>query len=181
MEAAAGVFTRFGFRKASMDEVARAAGVSRQGLYLHFATKEALFQATLDHVVSVAMDSAERALSDGSAPLSDRLVSAFDAWMGMFAGMTGANASELTAAGQALSGPVMEEQESRFVAAVARAMRASGLAAAYRPAGLTAPRLAATLYATARGLKYASPTRAAFVASMTDAVKALCLPLRGDS
>ena len=34
LEAAVGVFARYGFRKTSMDEVARAAGVSRQGLYL---------------------------------------------------------------------------------------------------------------------------------------------------
>ena len=37
LEAAVGVFARYGFRKTSMDEVARAAGVSRQGLYLQFA------------------------------------------------------------------------------------------------------------------------------------------------
>ncbi len=38
LEAAVGVFARYGYRKTSMDEVARAAGVSRQGLYLQFAS-----------------------------------------------------------------------------------------------------------------------------------------------
>ena len=42
--AAAGVFPRYGFRKTSMDDLARAAGLSRQARYLHFATKEALEQ-----------------------------------------------------------------------------------------------------------------------------------------
>ena len=46
LEAALGVFLRYGFRKTSMDEVARAADLSRQGLYLQFATKEFSAQAT---------------------------------------------------------------------------------------------------------------------------------------
>jgi len=49
---------------------------------------------------------------------------------------------------------------------------------AYKASGLTARQLAETLYATARGLKYASPTREAFVEKMTVAVRALCMPLR---
>ena len=47
LAAALGVFGRYGFRKTSMDEVARAAGISRQGLYLYFASKEALFRAAV--------------------------------------------------------------------------------------------------------------------------------------
>jgi len=50
MEAAAGLFLRHGFRKASMDEIARAAGVSKPTLYAHFADKDALFAAVCDHV-----------------------------------------------------------------------------------------------------------------------------------
>src|SRR5262245_29785734 len=42
--AAIAIFLRFGFKKTSMDDLARAAGLSRQGLYLHFASKDALFK-----------------------------------------------------------------------------------------------------------------------------------------
>ena len=44
VKATSGKFLRYGFKKTSMDDLARAAGLSRQGLYLHFATKEALFK-----------------------------------------------------------------------------------------------------------------------------------------
>ncbi|MEJ1972949.1 MAG: helix-turn-helix domain-containing protein [Lacunisphaera sp.] len=54
LEAALGVFARFGYRKTSMDEVARAAQISRQGLYLHFANKEELFRATVQQAVEDA-------------------------------------------------------------------------------------------------------------------------------
>ena len=42
--AATAIFLRYGFKKTSMDDVAQAAGVSRQGLYLYFDTKDFLFR-----------------------------------------------------------------------------------------------------------------------------------------
>src|SRR4030088_3155816 len=50
--AATAAFLRYGFKKTSMDDVARAAGVSRQGLYLYFDTKDLLFREALQHLVS---------------------------------------------------------------------------------------------------------------------------------
>lgn len=46
-EAAAGVFLRDGYAGASMDEVARAAGMSKRTLYQVFSSKAALFEATI--------------------------------------------------------------------------------------------------------------------------------------
>src|SRR2546427_1822516 len=50
--AATAIFLRYGFKKTSMDDVARAAGVSRQGLYLYFDTKDFLFREALQYLVS---------------------------------------------------------------------------------------------------------------------------------
>jgi len=47
-----------------------------------------------------------------------------------------------------------------------------------KPAGVTGQKLAETLYASARGLKYGAATREAFVEGMTIAVRVMCLPLR---
>lgn len=177
MDAAITVFLRYGFRKTSMDEVARAAGVSRQGLYLHFATKEELFRASVQHLLDGALAEATAALGDGELPLERRLTAAFDAWTGRFVGMFGSDAADLAAATSELLGPMVAEREGAFAEVVAKAVRTSGLVAAYKPAGLTARQLADTLYATARGLKY-SESRAAFVEKMGVAVRAICLPLR---
>jgi AcrR family transcriptional regulator len=49
-EAAARVVYQFGYRKASMEAIAEAAGVSRQTLYLQFSNKEALFHAALEYI-----------------------------------------------------------------------------------------------------------------------------------
>ena len=177
LEAATAVFLRYGFRKASMDEVARAADVSRQGLYLHFATKELLFRATLTHVLETSARQAEASLGDDSRPLEARLVGAFDAWVGRFVGTLGADASDLGEAAEGALKDLVPPYEARFLDAVTKSLRSAGLVAAYQPAGLGARQLARTLHATARGLKHASPSREAFKEGMEVAARALCMPL----
>lgn len=56
-EAAASVFLRDGYAEASMDEVARAAGMSKRTLYQVFPSKAALFEATIAAALApVALD-----------------------------------------------------------------------------------------------------------------------------
>jgi TetR/AcrR family transcriptional regulator, regulator of autoinduction and epiphytic fitness len=160
-----------------MEDVARAAGVSRQGLYLHYATKEDLFRAAVQHLLDNALGGALARLAEEDQPLEDRLVGAFDAWLGQFAGAITGDAADLEAATQELVAPLIAEKEEVFVAATTAALQSSGLGAAYEAAGLTPGQLAQTLYATARGLKHRA-NRAEFVEGMTVAVRALCLPQR---
>ena len=177
LDAALGVFARFGYRKTSMDEVARAAQMSRQGLYLHFASKEELFRATVKHTLEEALQAALASLRDAERTLEQKLVAAFDGWMGRFVGMMGTDAADLAEAMRTLVGPLATEYEERFRDALARAITAARLGAAYKPAGISARQLADTLAATARGFKYSSESREGFERNMTVAVRALCLPL----
>ncbi|AFE10776.1 TetR family transcriptional regulator [Corallococcus coralloides DSM 2259] len=48
MGAAGEVFARFGFKKASVEDIARRAGVGKGSIYLHFESKEALFEACVE-------------------------------------------------------------------------------------------------------------------------------------
>jgi AcrR family transcriptional regulator len=50
LTAAANIFARFGFRRASMGQIAEEAGLTRQALYHHYANKEALFRAVVEHL-----------------------------------------------------------------------------------------------------------------------------------
>jgi len=178
LEAALGVFLKFGFRKTSMDEVARAAHVSRQALYLHFSGKEALFRAVVQHALATALGAAAERLGDPRVPVRERLVGALDEWVGRYVGAFGVGGvSDLAEATNTLVLPLIGEQNERFLELLAKFMRTSGLLAAYRPAGLTARQLAETLNATARGLKYECTTRQQFVEAASRAVRALCLPL----
>jgi AcrR family transcriptional regulator len=60
LEAAMTVFRRHGFRRSSIEETAEAAGLTRQALYHHFKSKEALFRAVIERVH-------DGALADGAA------------------------------------------------------------------------------------------------------------------
>src|SRR5271155_5873052 len=116
LDAAVGVFARYGFRKTSMEEVARAAGVSRQGLYLQFANKEELFRKALEHSLSTQLNAAVAALSVGADSLEFRIIAACDAWSGRFVGSLGADSADLMCASTALAGSTLTHYESQFEA-----------------------------------------------------------------
>ncbi len=50
LDAAMHVFRRHGFRRSSIEQAAEAAGLTRQALYHHFKSKEALFRAVIVQV-----------------------------------------------------------------------------------------------------------------------------------
>jgi AcrR family transcriptional regulator len=177
LDAAVGVFARYGFRKASMEEVARAAGVSRQGLYLQFANKEELFRRALEHCLNTQLTDALAALARIEDGLESRLIAACDAWAGRFVGTLGADASDLMCASTSLAGATLTRYESQFESAVARAIADSPLSGYCAESDLCPKELARTLHATARGLKHSCASREEFVKGMTVAARMFCAPL----
>lgn len=177
LDAAVGVFARYGFRKTSMDEVARAAGVSRQGLYLQFANKEELFRKAVEHTLSGQLKAAVAALSRREDGLELRLIAACDAWSGRFVGSIGADAADLMCASTSLAGATLSHYETQFELAVTRAIADSPLDAFCAKAGFCPADLARALHATARGLKQRSVSREEFVKGMTVAARMFCTPL----
>jgi len=122
VEAATGVFLRDGYKKTSMDDVARVVGISRQALYLHFENKDALFKATVAHSIEP-----KAALVHKGIDLEERPLGAFEAMDGKVVGIE--HLGELIATTATLVGPVFREAERAVVAEVARALHAAGVAA----------------------------------------------------
>ncbi|WP_342709437.1 helix-turn-helix domain-containing protein [Bradyrhizobium sp. B124] len=58
------VFRRHGFRRSSIEQVAEAAGLTRQALYHHFESKEALFRAVIERVHESAIGAEEVAVAE---------------------------------------------------------------------------------------------------------------------
>ncbi len=177
LEAAVGVFARYGYRKTSMDDVARAAGVSRQGLYLSFANKEELFRRALEHSLSDQLACAITALSRAQDGLETRIIAACKEWSGRFVGSLGADAADLMCASTSLAGATLAEYEWQFEEALAHAINGTPVADRCAAAGLNIADFARALHATARGLKQACKTQEDFVKTMTAAVRMACLPL----
>lgn len=69
-----------------MEAIARAARISRPGLYFLFESKEALFREAVSHVLSTDLDAVGDILADDAGPFRDRLVAAFDRWAGRYIG-----------------------------------------------------------------------------------------------
>ncbi len=76
LDAAASVFARRGFSDARMDDVAEEAGVSKGGLYLHFPSKDALFDGLVGYVVGLETRKLAAA-KEAEGPVADRLAGFF--------------------------------------------------------------------------------------------------------
>lgn len=74
LDAARGLFLERGYVPTSMDEVAAGAGVSKQTVYAHFHTKEALFLELVDSMTGTAGDTHRAQLAD---PVDDRPIQPF--------------------------------------------------------------------------------------------------------
>lgn len=75
LEAAVSVFSRYGFRRASVDDVAREAGVAKGTIYLYHESKEAMFRAVGQAVADRLLQGAAAArAAEGTAAERLRLV-----------------------------------------------------------------------------------------------------------
>ena len=88
LDAATAVFRRHGFRRSSIEQAAEAAGLTRQALYHHFRSKEALFRAVIERLheeaLAAEIEAADAAEKAGGS-LADILVASVSAKLGQLA------------------------------------------------------------------------------------------------
>ncbi len=168
LDAALLVFARYGYRKASMDDVARAADISRPGLYFYFSSKPELFRATVEHALDDSVTAARLALADADRPLRERLIEAFDHWSGRYVGPMAQEIGILLDSNPELLGTMPVEYPRRFLAIVTDALAAAG----DHPTRTHVPPadVAKTLLSTAIGIKHDVGTRDEFRARMATAI-----------
>lgn len=75
------LFGRYGYRRTSMDEIAREAGVAKATLYMHFAGKEDVFRA-MAACCGSAIQAACAEAEAMDAPVQARLVALLDGFLG---------------------------------------------------------------------------------------------------
>jgi len=74
-------FSRYGYKRVSLEQIAQETGISRAALYLHFRNKEDLFRALARQLLEDAHAAAEVAAAR-PAPIEERLESILDAKFG---------------------------------------------------------------------------------------------------
>jgi AcrR family transcriptional regulator len=166
-------FARYGFKKTSMDDVARSADISRPGLYFLFSSKRSLFVAAVTHALDDDVAAAKRSLVDLGRPLRDRLIEAFDLWTGRYVGLVAKDVAMLIETNPELLGAAVTDYPKRFLKMVTDAI------AAELPSGhlRLAEDVAGTLLSTASGIKHETATREEFVTRMTIGVDLFMLAL----
>lgn len=170
LDAAATVFLRYGYRKTSMDDVAAAAGLSRQALYLRFDNKDELFRAAVQHVLARSLEAARAALhADGDGELAERIVNAYAQLHGAHLGGDANVMTELIDAATSLLGPHAHTAHDPFIDDVARVL------APAKGRGVSARDMAATLDAASRGIKHTVTNLAAYRREMTRVVRVVLL------
>jgi AcrR family transcriptional regulator len=124
LDAAMRVFRRHGFRRSSIEQAAEEAGLTRQALYHHFASKEALFRAVLERLYANALAAeavAARAAEQEGRDLADILIAEIAARLGaLFAALEGSpHLDELFSEHLAQARDLYQSYASRFEAEVA--------------------------------------------------------------
>ncbi|MFI9761180.1 TetR/AcrR family transcriptional regulator [Streptomyces sp. NPDC051963] len=172
LAAALEVFGRHGFRKTSMEDVARSADISRQGLYLHFPNKEALFRAAVRQELDTALDEVSRRLDEEGAGLDRRIVAALDAWLGRYVGsMLASDIANMLENPATQLKDVVDTAISAFDARLAAAIASETTENDRRRLGVTPEAVAAVLHTIGQGSKYLSGSREEFVARASAATQ----------
>ncbi len=151
------LFTQYGYRKTSIDDIAQAAQVAKRTVYLHFKNKAAVFLAILEYLGDQVRRRCSAAESAGGTAV-DRLTALLDAYFGMgfelFSKSEHMPELEETFSKLARSriGDLNTEYEDRLVRFL-RSLQKTGEIAG-PPHGLTVEQIVRILYRAAEGTKH---------------------------
>jgi AcrR family transcriptional regulator len=167
LECAFDVVMRYGYRRMTMDDIAKACAMSRPALYLQFKNKGEIYIALTSGMTGQALEGTKAALG-GSGTIEDRLFSAIK--VGILDPIeflsASAHGAELLDMKQQMASDVIQDWHTKMAALIADALEAAGVAKAR---SLTGRQLAYILLDSIDGLKQ----RAQSAQERCDGAKAL--------
>lgn len=164
LDAAWSAFAAYGFRKTSMDDIARGAGMSRPALYLRYKNKEDIVRNLVRFFYDDAAIQVQHALNcDGD--VSQRLAAAFAAGGGEIikALLTSPHGLELLDASTATASDIVEAGEQQLITIYASWLTDQATAGHVQLSG-SATDIAATFNAALHGVKSSAPDYATYSA-----------------
>ena len=177
LETALTVFVRHGFRKTSIEDIAKAAGISRQGIYLHFKNKDEIFSAAIQNSLDDRLQAANEILDNDHLTLEEKLFKALDEWFGQHVGLYHPEASDLVAQCERVLGDAVAKSSSSFQRKLAKVILASS-AKRTKGADKRAATIANMLCACGLTWKHSVSSRPDFLEKMCDAIHLCCRDLR---
>lgn len=173
MRAAARLFGRYGYRKTSVDLLAREAEVAKPTIYAHFEDKDAVFFAVCDHVVDkiYAAALAARDLDNVVARLVGMLGAKFTE---VFELVTSSpHARELLESPLERAKAIREAGDVRYVALLTTTVKAAARAGEIATLDTSAAELVRLLMLAGHGASYGATTQAEHRANLAALVTAL--------
>lgn len=164
LDAAFHVFATYGFRRVTMDDIARKAGLSRTALYLHFRNKEDIFRSLSDRYFRSCVAAMAVALAD-EGPDEAVLAAAFAAKDGPFMDVVlgTPHGQELLDAGFSVAADIAMQAEATMVAELTAWLAARGADDSLGGAATAA----VTIFAALKGLKTSCRTITDYRAGQT--------------
>lgn len=156
LAAALETFLRYGYKRVNMQEIAESAGISRQGLYLYFKTKEDVFAAAVEQRAENLLEEIRRGI-EKKKTAADKILYAFDVWTirDFEREVASPEAREIQEYTHPFMSKSFEKMREKFEAILASVLTASNAAA--KAKGELAPEHVAHLvYSAMRGFKLAS-------------------------
>lgn len=178
LDAAERVFLSYGFQRTTMDDIAKAAEISRPALYLHFRNKTDIYRAGSRRRLDEAAAMAENRLA-AAGPFEQKLVSAIaDSVLALVKRFCDTpHGEELLDLKNALAADLHAEWRQRMIAAIARAIGAetasTGVDLARR--GLTPEGVSSIFLAGLEGMKAQGADDAARTEGFSQLVRLVAL------
>ncbi len=182
LDAALRVFGQYGYRRTSMDDIAREAGIGKGTIYLSFAGKDEVFRALSQSLSERMLNDAQTArLRPGTT--ADRLAAVCGAWFGAYAETIrrSPHAAELLDAKHRLSADVISHAASRYRRLVRDIVTEAATAGELdlKSVGITADTAAELLIASARGLQSSAASPATYRRHLNALVRVMVAGLGG--
>jgi AcrR family transcriptional regulator len=176
LETALTVFTRHGYRKTSIEDIAKAAGISRQGIYLHFKNKDEIFGASIQKSLDDGLQAAKKIFDDDRLTLEEKLSRALDERFGRHVGLFHPEASDLVTQCERILGNAIGKSRSLFQKKLEKVILASSVK---KPKGADkrAATIANILCTCGLTWKYSLSSRKEFLEKMSDAIHLCCRDL----
>ncbi len=179
LAAATVLFSRYGFKRTSIDLLAREADVAKPTVYVYFEDKEAIFRAVVEAVCAELLAAATHA-AETDEPLEARLAAMLSAKFTRYFELVNASphAAELIDSQGRLGAEIVERADRAFVRLlIATLERAKELDP--RRVGLSLPAAAALLVRAASGAAYDATSAATHRKHLAEIVRVVVAGLHG--
>ncbi len=182
LDAALRLFSQYGYRRTSIDDIARDAEIAKGTVYLSFRSKEEIFRALCESLIERA-DSAVKLARATIGPVDERLVAVLEAKFGFFFETVyrSAHAAELMDSKNRLSADLFAQSRRRYMKVLREMIEEATRAGELEPSRmeLDADDLAQMLVAAAHGIESAATSRAQYHRRLREIVRVIVAGLSG--